>query len=94
MTSHHKHTKDMNTKERVLHRLNIIEGNIKAIRAMVEKDTYCIDVLHQSLAVQKSLKTFDMALMEQHLKTCVVHQVTSGKEDQMVKELIALYKFT
>ena len=83
------HTK----KEKVLHRLRIAKGHIEKIISMIEHDEYCIDVLHQSLAVQKALKTIDMEIMEEHLKTCAVSQIKDGNEDKMVSELIGIYKY-
>ena len=82
-----------NNKERILHRLKIVKGHLQKVHQMIEGDNYCIDVLHQSLAVQKALKQIDMLMMEDHLKTCAIHQIREGKEDKMVQELIGIYKF-
>ena len=82
-----------NSKERVLHRLKIVNGHLNKVIKMIEDDTYCIDVLHQSLAIQKALKQIDMVIMEDHLKHCVVHQAKSGREADLVNELIGIYKF-
>lgn len=60
---------------------------------MVDSETYCIDVLHQSLAVQKALKSIDATIMEEHLGTCAIDQVKNGKKDQFVKELVEIYKY-
>jgi DNA-binding FrmR family transcriptional regulator len=86
-------TTSMTRKEKMLHRLKILKGHIQSIEKMVEDDTYCISVLHQSLAVQKALKTFDVALMEEHLRTCVVHQVANSEIEKMVDDLVSIYKF-
>ncbi len=80
-------------KDRIVHRLKIANGHLHKVIQMVESDTYCIDVLHHSLAVQKALKQIDMLMMEDHLKTCAVDQVKNGEETQMVKDLIGIYKF-
>lgn len=82
-----------NNKHRVLHRLKIVRGHIEKIIQMVETDTYCIDVLHQSLAVQKALKSIDSTIMEEHLSTCAIDQVKKGKQEQLVRELVEIYKY-
>lgn len=80
-------------KDRVIHRLKIASGHLQKIISMVDSETYCIDILHQSLAVQKALKQVDMLMMEEHLKTCAVEQVKNNEEDKMVEELIDIYKY-
>ncbi len=82
-----------NNKERILHRLKIAHGHLKKVIEMTESGEYCIDILHNSLAVQKALKNTDMLIMEDHLKTCAVDQIKTGKEDQMVQDLIGIYKY-
>jgi DNA-binding FrmR family transcriptional regulator len=59
------------TKKQILHRLQIIRGHIEKVISMVEKDSYCIDIVHQSIAVQAALKKVDEVVLENHLKTCV-----------------------
>jgi len=80
-------------KQRVSHRLKIIKGHLGKVINMVENDEYCIDVLHQSLAIQKALKTIDVLIMEDHLKTCAIEQIKSGKAEKVVLELTKIYKF-
>ncbi|RJR28343.1 metal-sensitive transcriptional regulator [candidate division WWE3 bacterium] len=85
--------KNSTKKERACHRLRIIQGHINSIEKMVENDEYCLDILHQSLAVQKALKKFDMFIMEDHLKYCVVQQAKDGEESKIVSELLSIYNF-
>ncbi|OGC76127.1 hypothetical protein A2619_02095 [candidate division WWE3 bacterium RIFOXYD1_FULL_39_9] len=86
-----KHTKTK--KEKACHRLKIISGHVKAIEKMVVNDEYCLDILHQSLAVQKALKKFDMYIMEDHLKHCVVQQAKDGQDAKIVSELLSIYSY-
>ncbi len=79
-------------KERVAHRISIIEGHIKAIKRMIDEDGYCVDIVLQSLAVQKALKKLDMVIIEEHMKSCVVDQIKSGKSESAIKELLDIYK--
>ena len=80
------------TKERILHRLKIARGQLNKVISMVESDKYCIDVIHQSQAVQKALKQADDLTLENHLKSCVADAVTKGNRDQAVSEVMQVFK--
>lgn len=79
-------------KKKSLHRTKIIKGHIEAIQKMIEEDKYCVDIIHQSMAVQKALKRLDMEVIEGHLTSCVVDQMKTGKERKSIRELLALYE--
>ncbi len=81
-----------NTQDRILHRLKISKGHLQKIITMVEKDSYCIDVLHQSQAVQKALEETDTLILENHLRTCVVDNIKKGNVDISTKEIIKIFK--
>ena len=66
-------------KERIVHRLKIAQGHLKKVQQMVEDDVYCVDVIHQSRAVQKALKEVDNVLLENHLKCCVTDAIKAGR---------------
>ena len=80
------------TQERILHRLKIARGHLSKVIKMVEEDTYCIDVLHQSQAVQSALKEADNLLLENHLKSCVADGIRKGKSEEVVKEVMEVFK--
>ncbi len=61
---------------------------------MVEEDVYCINVIHQSLAVKEALSGVENLLLENHLATHVADQMKSGKESKAVKEILAIYKLS
>ena len=42
----------------LINRLNRVEGQVRGIRGMVEKDAYCPDILFQASAVSKALDSF------------------------------------
>lgn len=84
--------KEPTQKQKALHRIKIIEGHIKAVEQMIDKDTYCVEIIHQSRAIQKALRKLDMFILEEHLKTCVVHQIKNHEEAKTVPELIRLYE--
>ncbi|MDO8474294.1 MAG: metal-sensitive transcriptional regulator [bacterium] len=82
------------SKKRALHRLKIIEGQLRGLQKMVEEDVYCINVIHQSLAVKEALSGVEDLLLERHLATHVADQMKSGKESKAVKEILAIYKLS
>lgn len=79
----------------LIHRLNRIEGQIRGIKGMVEKDTYCTDILIQVAAVNAALNSFNKVLLANHIKTCVARDIREGKEetvDELVETLQKLMK--
>ena len=82
------------TKKDTLRRMKIIRGQVNSIISMIEDDTYCADIMTQSLAVQNALKQVNAKLLEGHLQTCVKDQMRSGNEDKAVKELMSLFQLS
>ena len=80
------------TKQKLIHRLKIIEGQIRGLEEMLEKDKYCIDVITQTSAVKQALSGVEDSLMESHLSTCVVHQIQKGKQDTANGEILKVYR--
>ena len=80
------------TQERILHRLKIARGHLDKVVNMVENDHYCIDVLHQSQAVQAALKETDGVILENHLRTCVSDSIKSGNQEEAIKEVMEVFK--
>ena len=80
------------TQERILHRLKIAQGHLNKVIKMVEEDEYCIDVLHQSQAVQSGLKETDALILENHLKNCVVDHIKKGQVKSTVEEIMKIFK--
>ncbi len=73
----------------LLNRLSRIEGQVRGIRGMLEKDAYCVDILVQVAAANSALNSFSKELLSQHLRTCVADDLRSGSDDKM-DELIKL----
>jgi len=80
------------TKQKLIKRLKIIEGQVRGLQDMLEKGVYCIDVITQTSAVKRALSGVEDALMESHLSTCVVHQVKQGKDKVAVGEILKVYR--
>lgn len=90
-------TKERSDKEYkdLIHRLNRIEGQVRGIKGMVEKDAYCTDILVQVAAVNAALNSFNKVLLANHIKTCVTRDIREGKEetvDELVTTLQKLMK--
>lgn len=83
----------METKNQKMHRIKIIKGHLEAIERMINEDEYCIDIVHQSLAVQKALKKLDSIIMADHIQSCVVEQAKNGDFQKITDELIAIYTY-
>ena len=83
------------TKERseeelkaLLNRLSRIEGQVRGIRGMVEKNAYCVDIITQVAAVTAALNAFNKELLSSHIRTCVSDDIKAGN-DEAVEELLA-----
>ena len=73
----------------LVNRLNRIEGQIRGIKGMVERDVYCTDILVQVSAVSAALNGFSRELLGNHIRTCVANDIRDGK-DETIEELVAL----
>ena len=74
-------------RKKLLNRLNRIEGQIRGIKGMLEKDAYCNDILTQSSAVSAAMNSFNKELLASHVKNCVARDIREGK-DEVVDELV------
>jgi DNA-binding FrmR family transcriptional regulator len=81
----------MNDRTQLDDRLASIEGHIKGIRKMVQDDTYCVDVLKQTFAVERALQRFEAELLKGHLSTCVPTGFKQGRNEKMIDELTELF---
>jgi len=83
----------MNTsKQKLIRRLKIIEGQVRGLQDMLTKDAYCIDVITQTSAVKQALTVIEDRLMEAHLDSCVIRQMKSGQEDRAKAEILKVYQ--
>jgi DNA-binding FrmR family transcriptional regulator len=82
-------------KRRSVNRTSVIEGQFKALRKAIESEAYCMDILTQSLAIQKSLASLNKLILENHMRTHITDMMTSGNEKAQQKaldELLKLYE--
>jgi DNA-binding FrmR family transcriptional regulator len=75
-------------------RLASIEGHIAGIRKMVDEETYCVDVLKQTYAVERALQRFDAELLRRHLSTCVPNGFAEGRDSEMIAELTTVFELS
>ena len=80
------------TEERIIHRLKIAKGHLEKVLQMAEDHEYCMDILHQSQAVQKALSEIDNLVLENHLKTCAARAIKEGRGEEAIKEVMEIYK--
>ena len=74
-------------RSRLLNRLKRIEGQIRGIQGMIERDAYCADILTQSAAAGAALNAFNKALLSRHIHTCVARDIRAGI-DEVIDELM------
>ncbi|MFJ7736549.1 metal-sensing transcriptional repressor [Lysinibacillus sp. NPDC097287] len=86
--SHHSEK----VKKDLSNRLNRIEGQIRGIKGMIEKDVYCDDVITQLSATQSALNSVAKILLEGHLKGCVVDRLSEGDEEVLDELLVTIQK--
>lgn len=76
----------------LINRLNRIEGQIRGIKGMLEKEAYCPDILIQSAAAGAALNAFNRELLSNHIKTCVAEDIRQGNDETIDELLGTLYK--
>ena len=81
-------------KKRALHRSRILQGQLRGVEKMIEDEAYCVDIITQTLAIQKSLRSLNKLLVETHLRTHVSHMFDEGGEERekAVDELLAVFE--
>lgn len=84
-------------KKRSLHRTKIIKGQIEGLQKMILGEEYCIDILTQSLAIQRSLRSLNKLILENHLQTHAVTALASKDmaiKESALQELLNLYELS
>lgn len=84
-------------KRRALHRSKILQGQMKGLEKLIEKEEYCMDIITQSLAIQKSLGSLNKLILENHVRTHIKENLSSSSEkaqEQAIEELLGLYELS
>ena len=81
-----KHRSETDYKD-LMNRLKRIEGQVRGIQGMLEKDAYCTDIMVQVAAVNAALNSFNKKLLANHIHTCVADNIRQGN-DEVIEELV------
>ena len=84
----HKHRTEKEYKS-LANLINGIEGEIRGIKGMLEKDAYCPDILVQVAAANAALNAFNKELLANHIRTCVADDIRAGN-DETIDELVGV----
>ncbi len=84
-------------QSRAVHRTKIIKGQLEGLEKQINQEAYCMDILTQSLAIQKSLASLSKLILENHLRTHIKDNFSSSepeRQEAAIQELISLYELT
>lgn len=84
---HKKKERDEKEYKDLMNRLSRIEGQVRGVKGMLEKDAYCVDILTQVSAINAALNSFNKVLLANHIRSCVVENVRNG-DDSVIDELV------
>ena len=90
-SSCNKKVRDEKEYKDMMNRLSRIEGQVRGVKGMLEKDAYCADILVQVSAINSALNSFNKVLLSNHIHTCVAEDIRNGK-DEAIDELVDLLK--
>ena len=76
-------------KRKLLNRLKRVEGQVRGLQAMIERDAYCYDILTQSAAVNAAMNAFNKEILAHHIEGCVARDIRAGK-DEVIDELVTI----
>ena len=88
---------NIDIKQRALHRAKILEGQMRGLQKMIENEDYCMDILTQSLATQKSIGSFSKLILENHVRTHIKENLSSDSkknQEKAIEELLGLYELS
>lgn len=85
---------ELKLKSQAIRRLRRAAGQVRGLERMVAADKYCIDIIHQSLAVKEALSSFEDFMLKHHLMTHVVEQFRSGKRNKAIKEILSIHRLS
>ena len=80
-------------KTSALNRLKTVRGHLDAVIRMVDEEEYCPDIMKQVSALQGSLEGVNRVLLQNHVETCVLEHVKSGRSEQVVDELLETLRY-
>ncbi len=85
-----KTVREEKLRSTLIRRLNCVEGQVRGIKGMVEKDVYCDDVFNQIAAVRAALTSISKIVLENHIHGCLVEKIKSGEDDVVDEMLVTI----
>lgn len=82
--------RDQSVERIILHRLKIARGHLDKVIEMVAHGDYCIDIVHQSMAVQAALRETDQVVLKNHMETCVADSIRKGQATEVIDEVMKI----
>lgn len=82
--------RDQSVERTILHRMKIARGHLDKVIDMVDRGHYCIDIVHQSMAVQAALKEADQVILKNHMETCVADSIRKGQAIEVIDEVMKI----
>ena len=79
-------------QQKLIRRLKVVEGQVRGLQEMIEKDKYCIDIITQTSAVKQALSSIEDVLLESHLGHCVINQIKKGQTEKATNEILKVYQ--
>lgn len=68
-------------------RLNRVEGQVRGIKSMIERDVYCDEIINQIFAARSALEAVSKLLLKSHIQGCVVEKIKNG-DSEIIDELL------
>jgi DNA-binding FrmR family transcriptional regulator len=87
----HSYSKD---RAQLLRRLSRIEGQVRGVARMVDRDEYCIDILQQTAALRAAIESFSLLVMEDHVAGCLRTAVETGQAQAYTEEVMDVVRRT
>jgi CsoR family transcriptional regulator, copper-sensing transcriptional repressor len=81
-------------KGQLVRRLSRMEGQVRGIARMIERDEYCVDILQQTAALRAAVDALSVLVLEDHVQGCVRTAAEGGKVDEYVDEVIDVVRRT
>lgn len=84
-------------QEQILARLKSIEGHVRGVERMVEDDAYCVDIIHQTLAIKRAIDKVNQMILSRHLEGCVTTAIRSdepAERERVINELLGVFELS
>ncbi len=85
----HSYTKD---RAQLLRRLSRMEGQVRGVSRMIERDEYCIDILQQTAALRAAVDAISLLVMEDHVAGCLATAVRTGDASAYTEEVMEVVR--